>query len=86
MFSLFVLFNIPSESGLSGASGSVELYRAVATVTVLKLRGQLQQSLPLCTYNVVQNILTLEKDSGNNYNFDIKRSKGLERIVCCEVL
>ena len=47
MFSLFVLFNIPSESGLSGASGSFELYRAVATVTVLKLRGQLQQSLPL---------------------------------------
>ena len=86
MFSLFVLFNIPSESGLSGASGSFELYRAVATVTVLKLRAQLQQSLPLCTYNVVQNVLTLEKDSGNNCNFDITRSKGLARNVCCKVL
>ena len=86
MFSLLVLFNIPSESGLSGASGSFELYRAVAAVTVLKLRRQLQQSLPLCTYNEVKNILTLEKDSGNNYNFDITRSKGLVRDVCCKVL
>lgn len=41
MFSLDVLFNIPAESGLSGASVSFELCRAVATVTVLKLRGQL---------------------------------------------
>ena len=86
MFSLVVLFNIPSESGLSGASGGFELYRAVAAVTVLKLRRQLQQSLPLCTYNEVKNILTLEKDSGNNYNFDITRSKGLARNVCCKVL
>ena len=81
MFSLVVLFNIPAESGLSGASGRFELYPAVVTVTVLKLRSQLQQILPLFTYNIVQNILALRK----TVEITI-RSKGLAKHVCFKAL